>query len=180
MLVGWRVIATIISKNTTRTPRPIMLPRRCCLFICINAYVTTWRYKTECLSRTTTVEFPSIRLMIFSPGRPAPYGLRIFLIRTSKLTLEIGLSVKQHIEMNESEPPQRIQQKIPVLQKQRFAEKKQQHTEIHRIAHVAIEASDNQFFWMVNRRRNAAPARGKLPNTAQVDGGSQSKRNQRR
>src|SRR5215813_13904859 len=118
--------------------------------------------------------------MIFSPRRPAPYGLRIFLIRTSKLTLEIWLFVEQHIEMNESEPPQRIQQKIPVLQKQRFAEKKQQHTKIHRIAHVAIEASDNQFFWMINRRRNAAPPRGKLPNTAQVDGGSQSKRNQRR
>src|SRR5262247_3713516 len=89
MLAGWRVIATIISKNTTRTPSPITLPRRCCLFICINASVTTWRYKTECLSRTTTVEFPSIRLMIFSPRHPAPYGLRVFLIRTSKLTLEI-------------------------------------------------------------------------------------------
>src|SRR5215510_14755226 len=41
MLAGWRVIATIISKNTTRTPSPITLPRRCCLFICINASVTS-------------------------------------------------------------------------------------------------------------------------------------------
>src|SRR5262245_11122783 len=118
--------------------------------------------------------------MIFSPRRPAPYGLRISLIRTSKLSLEIWLFVEQHIEMNEYEPPRRIEQKIPVLEKQRSTEKKQQYAEIHRVAHVAIEASDDQFFRMINRRRNAAPTLGKLPNTAQVDGGSQPKRNQRR
>jgi hypothetical protein len=103
---------------------------------------------------------------------PARDGAAIFVVGLSELPVQRGFLVDNHKEMSEENAESTVLREVGRVKQRGLPEDYQQNADVHRIAHVAVQAADDKIFCGSDGRRRAQAANRELPGAGKINDGA--------
>ena len=103
---------------------------------------------------------------------PTRHGAEILLVRFPELPAQRGFFVEKHKNVRNQNTQTSVHRNARRIEQRRLSKNYQQHTDIHGIAHIAVQAADNEKFCRSDRRRRTKAPHRELPCAAEIYAGS--------